>query len=187
MREYTEIEIIEVKLIADGKIRRIAEIIMRTIPYPILLVFTIDNKMQLCTAHQRSSLADQSRNTIEEMIFTDWIDTDNLSDKDKIFLQNLEFKNLSQTNYYRLYSDIVNRLIIYNASKLIDGYIEGKDADEVKVIYDEVLKIDALVKSLKLRIKSDDQINHRVEINIEIRELEERKKRLLEGQDEQKI
>ncbi len=179
VREYSEIEIIEVKLNTDGKTRRIAEIIMRTIPYPMLLVFTLDNKMQMCAAHQRSSLADQSRNTVEEMIFTDWIDTDNLNDKDEMFLKSLEFKNLSQNNYYRFYSDIVDRLIVCNASKLIDGYITGKDAEEVKRVYDEILKIDALVKSLKLRVKSDDQINRRVEMNIEIRELEEKRKGLM--------
>ncbi|MEA1960694.1 MAG: DUF4391 domain-containing protein [Bacillota bacterium] len=180
LREYAEIEIIEVRLHTAGKIKRMAEIIMRTIPYPMLLVFSLDNKFQLCAAHQRTSLADQSRNTIEEFIFTDWIELEKLTDKDEILLESLQLQNLSHVNYFRFYSDIVDRLIIYNASKLTEEYIEGKDVLEVKEIYDEIGKIDALIKSLKLRIKSDDQINRRVEMNIEINQLEERKNELLE-------
>ena len=95
LREYAEIEIIEVRLHIAGKTKRIAEIIMRTIPYPMVLVFSIDSKIQLCAAHQRTSLVDQNRNTIEEFIFTDWIDLDKLTDKDEILLQSLQFQNLS--------------------------------------------------------------------------------------------
>ncbi len=38
-RDYSEIEVIEVTLKEEKGLRRIAEIIMRSIPYPILLVF----------------------------------------------------------------------------------------------------------------------------------------------------
>ncbi|NLW48462.1 MAG: DUF4391 domain-containing protein [Firmicutes bacterium] len=178
-REYSEIEIIEVKLLTVGKTKRMAEIIMRAIPYPMLLVFTLNNKIQLFTAHQRTNLADPSRNTIEEFIFTDWIDMESLTDKDKRLLEGLEIKKLSHLNYYRFYSDIVDKLIIYNASKLIDGYIEGKTAAEVKEIYDRVVEVDEVVKSLKLRVKSETQLNRRVEMNIEIKRLKMRENELL--------
>lgn len=178
-REYSEIEIIEVKLLTAGKTKRMAEIIMRAIPYPMILVFTLDNKIQLFTAHQRTNLADPSRNTIEEFIFTDWIDMDNSTDKDKRLLEDLEIKKLSHLNYYRFYSDIVDRLIIYNASKLVDGYIEGKTAVEVKEIYDRVVELDEVIKSLKLRIKSETQLNRRIELNVEIKRLDVIRENLL--------
>lgn len=178
-REYSEIEIIEVKLLTVGKTKRMAEIIMRAIPYPMILVFTLDNKIQLFTAHQRTNLADPSRNTIEEFIFTDWIDMDNSTDKDKRLLEDLEIKKLSHLNYYRFYSDIVDRLIIYNASKLVDGYIEGKTAVEVKEIYDRVVELDEVIKSLKLRIKSETQLNRRIELNVEIKRLDVIRENLL--------
>jgi len=156
-----------------------AEIIMRAIPYPMLLVFTLNNKIQLFTAYQRTNLADPSRNTIEEFIFTDWIDLSNLTDKDKRLLEGLEIKKLSHLNYYRFYSDIVDKLIIYNASKLVDDYIEGKTASEVKEIYDRVVELDEVVKNLKLKIKSETQLNRRIELNVEIKKLEFKKKEMI--------
>lgn len=179
-REYSEIEIIEVKLLTAGKTKRMAEIIMRAIPYPMLLVFTLNNKIQLFTAHQRTNLAAPSRNTIEEFIFTDWIDLDNLTNKDKRLLEGLEIKKLSHLNYYRFYSDIVDRLIIYNASKLVDGYIKGKTAAEVKEIYDNIVEIDKEIDVLRSNIKKEIQLNLRVELNIQIKKLEQRRAGLLE-------
>ena len=152
---------------------------MRAIPYPMLLVFTLNNKIQLFTAYQRTNLADPSRNTIEEFIFTDWIDLSNLTDKDKRLLEGLEIKKLSHLNYYRFYSDIVDKLIIYNASKLVDDYIEGKTASEVKEIYDRVVELDEVVKNLKLKIKSETQLNRRIELNVEIKKLEFKKKEMI--------
>ena len=180
VREYPEIEIIEAKLVTAGKTKRMAEIIMRTIPYPMLLVFALDNKIQLFTAHERTNLADPSRNTLEEFIFTDWLDLDNLTDKDKTLLESLEIRNLSYLNFYRFYCDIVDRLVIYNASKLTGGYIKGKTAVEVKEIYDKIGELDEIVKNLKLKVKSEAQLNRRVELNIEIKRFEMRKNELLE-------
>lgn len=178
-REYSEIELIEVKLLTVGKTKRMAEIIMRAIPYPMLLVFTLSNKVQLFAAHQRTNLADPSRNTIEEFIFTDWINLGNLTDKDKRFLEDIEIKKLSHLNYYRFYSDLVDKMIIYNASKLVDGYIEGKTAAEVKEIYNRLVELDEVVKNLKLKVKSETQLNRRVELNVEIKKLEFKKKEMI--------
>ena len=99
-RDYLEIEIIEVQLNEDSKIKRIAEIIMRAIPYPILLVFVKDNQIQLATGDMRKNLSDSSKVTVEDFSFTDWID---LNSED-IFRNNLfEELNISKLNYINFY------------------------------------------------------------------------------------
>src|SRR5665647_2687680 len=76
IRDYPEIEVIEVEISNDFKLRRITEIIMRTIPYPMLLIFKLVDKTQLYVAHQRTNQNDSSKNTIEEFIATDWLNGD---------------------------------------------------------------------------------------------------------------
>ena len=83
IREYNEIEFINVLLKVPYKIKRIADIIMRTIPYPIVLTFENENKIRIFTGHQSTNLSDSSKNTIDEFIFTDWIDLNNLDDNDQ--------------------------------------------------------------------------------------------------------
>jgi len=63
IREYNEIEVITVKIKLSNKTKRLAEIIMRSIPYPMVLVFENKNKIQIFTAHQRINLADSRKNT----------------------------------------------------------------------------------------------------------------------------
>ena len=101
VRDYPEIEVIEVLVHKDYKLKRIAEIIMRTIPYPMLLIFKLGDKRQFYVAHQRSSQSDSSKNTIEEFIATDWLYSDSA------LFAKLDIKQMRFTNFYALYSDIV--------------------------------------------------------------------------------
>jgi hypothetical protein len=102
VREYPEIEVIEVLVHKDYKLDRIAEIIMRTIPYPMLLIFTLEDKRQFYVAHQRTSHSDSSKNAIEEFIATDWLESDSA------LYAKLDIKQMRFTNFYTLYSDIVD-------------------------------------------------------------------------------
>lgn len=182
IREYSEIEIIEVFInTSDKTTKRIAEIIMRTIPYPMVLVFLYKTEIQLFVAHQRSNLTDKSKNTIEELICTDWIDTKNLSCFDDTLLKNLEFNSLSSLHLYSLYSDLVNIIITYNASKLVDTQIQQKADGDIKRSYEQLLQVDKEIEKLRISIKKETSINRRVELNIALVKLKERRNILLEG------
>ena len=54
----------EVQLNDASKIKRIAEIIMRAIPYPILLVLVKESQIQLVTGDMRKNLSDSSKVTV---------------------------------------------------------------------------------------------------------------------------
>ena len=75
---------------------------MRTIPYPMVLIFRLEGKVKFYVAHQRTNQSDSSKNTIEEFIATDWLESDSaLFDK-------LDIKQMRFANFYALYSDIVD-------------------------------------------------------------------------------
>ena len=94
VREYPEIEVIEVILNKEYGLNRIAEIIMRTIPYPMLLIFKLEDKIRFYMAHQRTSQSDSSKNTIEEFISTDWLSNDSA------LFAKLDIKQMRFTNFY---------------------------------------------------------------------------------------
>lgn len=174
IREYSEIEVIQVEVNEDNKLDRIAEIIMRTIPYPMLLVFRLDEKIQIHVAHQRINLVDSSKNTIDEFISTEW------HDEDSEFLGKLDISNMRFTNYFTLYSDIVDVISIHNVSDLIKTAEEftGEEARKLSAKIDE---IDIQVTSLRSKMKKENQFNRKMEFNIEIKKLEQEKNRLLGG------
>lgn len=162
-REYLEIEIMEVELSDNKGIKRIAEIIMRAIPYPMLLIFSFEDKYQVWAAHQRFSLADNDKITLEETICTEWLDNDsNLWDK-------LNIRNLRYTNFFDMYSDIVDAVAVFNAEKLTDKEINGEDARE---LLRRNAEIDSQIAALRAELKKATEFNRKMEINLKIKKLE---------------
>ena len=55
VRDYPEVEVLEVSLTAEKGLRRLAEIVMRAIPYPMLLVFRLGERVQAWMATRGSA------------------------------------------------------------------------------------------------------------------------------------
>ena len=174
VRDYPEIEGIEVLVHKDYKLKRVAEIIMRTIPYPMLLIFKLEDKRQLYLAHQRISQSDSNKNTIEEFIVTDWLDGN--SD----LFKRLDIKQMRFTNFFALYSDIVDTVSIYNLSTMMpaDDNITGLEA---RKLAREIEDIEEEMIDLRHKLKKESQFNRKMELNIKIKGLEQRKNNLLGG------
>jgi len=174
VREYPEIEVIEVTVNKDYKLNRIAEIMMRTIPYPMLLIFKLEDKRQFYVAHQRTSQSDSSKNTIEEFVSTDWLGNDSA-----LFVK-LDIKQMRLTNIYTLYSDMVDAISIYNLSAIMptDETITGAEARELSA---KIEAIEQRIKSLRSKLNKETQFNRKMELNIEIKRLEQSKNKLLGG------
>ncbi|MDE4541244.1 DUF4391 domain-containing protein [Thermoanaerobacterium sp. R66] len=177
VREYPEIEVIEVIVNKDYGLNRIAEIIMRTIPYPMLLIFKLEDKRRFYVAHQRTSQSDSSKNTVEEFISTDWLESDSA------LFSKLDIKQMRFTNFYTLYSDIVDAISVYNLSTIMpmDDTITGTEARELTA---KIEDIEQKIISLRSKLKKETQFNCKMELNIEIKRLEQSKNKLLGGDNE---
>jgi len=147
---------------------------MRTIPYPMLLIFAFEERMQFYAAHQRVSQSDSSKNTIEECIATDWID------HDKSLFSKLDIRKMRFTNLYALYSDLMDIISIYNVSDLMAEKkpITGTEARELAA---QLRVIEGQIVSLRARLKKESQFNRKMELNIEIKRLEQEKRKLFGG------
>lgn len=173
-RDYPELEVIEVILNKDNKLDRIAEVIMRTIPYPMILVFNLNNKLKIYTAHQKISQKDNSKNTLEEFVLTDW-----LEEGDSLF-KKLDIKRMNFTNFYLLYSDIMDTISVYSLSEVIKKDISSIGGKEAREVLNENQNIEDEISSLKLKLKNESQFNRKMELNIAIKELMKRKEEILE-------
>lgn len=173
-RDYPEIEVIEVILRKNNKINRIAEIIMRTIPYPMLLIFKLEDKLQFYVAHQRINQNDKSKNRLEEIITTEWLENDS-----SLFAK-LNIKTMRFINLYSLYSDIVDIISLYKVSNIIgeNAPISGAEA---RTLFTQIEEIDKQINGLRAKLKKESQFNRKIELNIEIKKLRNLKNELLGG------
>lgn len=184
-KEYEEVEFIQVNLNSENKYKNIAEIIQRTIPYPMILIFTFENKILLNAAQKRVNRTDESRNTIEEFIYTDWIDLSNLAQREEDFINNLNIRKLSFINFYKFYSSFVDKINLFNASKYNENFntIEDKNPKEIKEISDKIARLDMEISNLKNGIKKEVHFNKKVEMNINIKKLKGKRQVLISKLD----
>lgn len=179
-RDYLEIEIIEVQLNESTKIKRIAEIIMRAIPYPILLIFSINDKFQLVTGDMRKNLSDSAKVTVEDFSFTDWIDI-NANDEfvQKLF-EELNINKLSFSNFYEMYKDITSKINFYNLSKSKGEVINTEVLSKVDTqeVYTKIKSIEDKILQLQNKVKKTIDVAERVEISVELNKLRNEKEDL---------
>jgi len=176
--EFLEVQVIEARLKKDSRHQRIAEIIMRAIPYPVILQLTYNNKLMIAAGIPRINLADNQKHTIEEFVFSPWIGVENLSREDQDFLASIKASNLSFTNIFRFYSDFVDQLHLINAAKLAGKTLQGLDPQAAQRAYEEITVIDKQLIALRAKMKKESMFNRKVELNVEVKQLQARQKKI---------
>jgi len=171
-REYAEVQVLEARLHDAKKHKRIAEIIMRAIPYPMILQLTHDHRLMVAAGMPEKNLADRQKQRIEEIVFSQWMDCDDLNTLDLDFLTSIEAGNLSFTNFYRFYSDFVDQLHLYNAAKLVGKTLQDVDPEKARQVHAGIAAIERKLVSLRAHLKKEIMFNRKVELNVKIKKYE---------------
>lgn len=191
-REYLEMEIINITLKDefevynrntgnfhryDARLERIADILLRFIPYPILLLFEFKDEIKFYVSHIKESLADYDKITLDKLTSTEWIKTSNLTDLDKDFINKIQLENLDFTNIYTFYDDIVTAVIQFKGSKEI-GQTVDLDSNKIQEIMDKIKGIDREIADLRVKIKREPNFRDQMDLQLKIRNLQMDKKLL---------
>lgn len=161
-REYREIEILEVQLNKQSKEKRIAELIMHAIPYPMILVLRFESEIQLWVSHQRNSQNDRGKNVLEDLLGTKWLQEADLADI-------LPFEQFKRTNCYVFYSEVVGAISRFNVKAYSSKDLSG---EEVRLLLKKETEKEMKLTKLRAQLKKETQFNKRVEISMQIRKVE---------------
>lgn len=180
-REYDEIAIIQVAINDKSKSGKIGEIIQRTIQYPIVILFTMGDEVQINVATKIINKSDESKNVVEKTIRTHWINKSNLTKIEKDFFKSLDMKELSFANFHRFYMDIFDRVFMLNTAAYTKDYniLLIKDIEKIKEIQNKINIIELTLDQLRKKIKKEDNFSRKVNLNIKIKTIEEEKNRLI--------
>ncbi|MDY0266918.1 MAG: DUF4391 domain-containing protein [Methanimicrococcus sp.] len=173
-REYSELLVIEIYLYSSENSKKIAEMLMKVVPYPVLLFFNTGEMIQLIAAHQRTNLNDISKNVLEDIILTDWFSVDS------VFLNSLSLKNLNKKDLYSLYSDYINQIHLFNAAQKKINPALFNDSKSARDVLNKIQSIDDEIDSLKSQIKNTEtSAAEQINLNIRIHKLKEEKEQYL--------
>lgn len=185
-KSYLEAELISIKLKKefqeynhntgnyhrfDARLDRIVDILLRFIPYPILLCAEFNDEIKFYVSHISESKSDYDKITLDEIINTDWIKVNDLDGFDEELIDKLQINNLDKTNVFTFYDSIVTAIIQYNGSKEV-GQEVTLSSDEIQKIMDEIKLLERQIADLRVKIRRADSFNERLEYNIEINQLQ---------------
>lgn len=176
---YEEILVIEVQVaedILEQKYKQIASFIMSPVPYPMILLLCRQNAYQVWLAHQRLNTVDKNKNIIENYIHSHWFENN------AELPVNMRLENCRQKNLFVLYDDLINAVIVNNARQKTG--IQGElSPEKAKQLLQETEFLEEQIQKRKAQLKKEKQFNHKVALNLQIKELE-KKKNLFGEKDE---
>ena len=174
-REYLEVAVVEVVISNRSRANRIAEMIQRAIPYPVLLVMIEGNGLCVSVAHKRFSQAEKGSIVAEDFLRSPWIEP-TLSDLDRAFCNTLSMGRLSQVDFYAFYCDIVRAVLARMCAELTGTFAldAGKPEQDRRQRLDQCHQMDREISSLRAAISKEQRFAEKVELNTRIKELEAR-------------
>ena len=192
IRSYDEVELINIalkydnvhkidigKFKEDDKIDRIADIMMRFIPYPIFLTIQYDNELKFYSAHIRESKADYDKIVIDgKILSTNWMDLNNLSEIEEDFISKIQFNNLDRTDFYNFYNTYFEAVVQHDGAIMAGGTV-NLTVEEIKKIYDEISILDSKIKAIEKEIAEEDNFNTKMDLNIKAHRFKEEKEMLI--------
>ena len=178
-REYHEIAILEVILKSNRRTRRIAEIVQRSIPYPVLVVLRDSPRIAISAAQKRFSLAEHGAIVAEDIRLTEWLDLEEPESLHRQFIESLALSALPQTHFYALYSALFDRVVALEAARLtgvfrLDGSVEQVQERLGRI--SDCRGIEQEIAELRAALKKETHFNRQVELNTKIKTLEQRLK-----------
>lgn len=147
---------------------KIAELVQKFIPYPILLCVYSDNKFMLNTCDKRINRNDTNKRTIVRSFYSPVISIDTNNESHQSFLKSLSFSELEKQNLKTLYEDYTRRIIaLQRANETTSGFqIRKTEQSKQDVLYlEEISRIQTEIVFLQNLIKKETQLNNQIEIN----------------------
>jgi hypothetical protein len=174
-REYLEVAVIEANLSSRKRALRIAEMIQRAIPYPVLLVMIEGNGMCVSVAHKRFSLAEKGSIVAEDFLSAPWCGAPP-TEIDEAFFEALCLRKLSQVDFYALYQSLVQAVLARACAELTGRFVLGAVGSEVdrRRRLDQCHEMQREIAGLRAAIGKQDRFAEQVELNTQLKELENR-------------
>lgn len=181
LREYEEVAILLVELVSLKGVKRIAHFMQRSIPYPLVLIFTDtsdgDDCLCISLADKRVNQADKEKWVIEDSIQTDWIRLKSQPIADGAFLQSLSINNLSFKNFWEFYRSLIDRVIALNCAEhsgsFMIEYGEGKSGTDRLAKLKELERLEFQKAELANKLSSEKQMGRKIDLNTKIKQIKD--------------
>lgn len=184
VHEYIEIAVLHVVLNHQDRVSRVAEIVHRAIPYPVIMIFEhlVDDvngraentEWAISVAPKRVSQNVPDALVVQEVLTTSWLRLDTDEAAVRQFFDSVRLENLPAEHFYTLYTAIADRirsLELAQRSGRFDVARTDEDRLRQRKQVERLEQLETELRRLRTALKREPQFNRKVELNTEIQRL----------------
>lgn len=183
LREYPEVAVLHVELSNPNSVARIAHFINRSIPYPVVLLFSTEiggyTSMSIGLADKRINQADKEKWVLEDTVNSGWLNFSDQSASESEFLNSLKVTALPFTDFWLFYQALMERVIAINCAihsgdfKLDVHGSSVQGAGRLEKLR-ELEKLNVHKSELANKLKKEKQMGRKVELNTNVKNINDR-------------
>ena len=181
---FEEVQVISVQTTEPDFKRnhlKIADLVQKYIPYPVLLCIYHKDAFVLNTCDKRVNQNDNARRTIEKRYSTETVSRKDATLQQQDFMNSLIFTELDKTNLKTYYDSYTQRIVALQAA-LLSGSFVPRTQSRTQSDMDKLEKIAALqneIQILQNQTKKESQLSLQISLNTQVqlkrRQIEELK------------
>lgn len=182
LREYPEVAVLQVELSSPNRVSRIAHFVNRSIPYPLVLIFTLDangeTSVAFSLADKRINQADKEKWVLEDSIHSDWVVLGCQEKAEADFLASLKITELPFKNFWVFYQALMARVIaskcsVHSGSYTLEDSRKTEGNSRLESLR-ELEKLDIQKSEFANKLKKEKQMGKQVELNTKVKKINDR-------------
>lgn len=174
VREYLEVAVLSVLLRAGAKEPRIAELVHRSIPYPLLLVLEQPGAMSLSVGHIRWAQNEAGKVILDGTPYGAHIDSSTPVASVSALMQSLALTRLPRADLFALVQGLIDALTGFRAA-LLTGQPTTPPLPEraaaQRLALQRCIDLDSQIAQLRGAAVKEKQLPRQVALNLEIKRL----------------
>ena len=170
VREYLEIAVLSVTLRGNAKAGRLAELVHRAVPYPMVLLLNSEQTLMLSLAHKRWSQNEAGKVVLDgDMVEVALSGDAPSSAVDIAFMQALALARQPQTTLYALYQGWMDSLEALLAARLTGSFKDTNSPEQAaarKQGLQDCQRLELEAVSLRAKAAKEKKLARQVELNL---------------------
>lgn len=168
IREYLEIAVVSLTVRKATKPARLASLVHRAIPYPVLLILQDERQVGLSVAHKRRSLGEAGKVVLDEDDVS--VSLDDVADAEWLpaFLDAIALSRQPRASMWTLYQGWVDTLVALVAAKLTRTFTvlaSSPEAQARRAAASEYERTEAEIGRVRRLAARETQLSRQVELN----------------------
>ena len=174
VREYLEVAVVSVQLRAGAKEHRIAELVHRSIPYPLLLLLEQPGTLTLSVGHIRWAQNEAAKVVLDGAPYEARVDADSPAASVAALLEALALTRLPRTDLFAFVQGLIDVLTGFRAALLTSQPgtpPTPETAAAQRLALQRCIEIDTQIAQIRSEAAKEKQLPRQVALNLEIQRL----------------